>query len=56
MLLNHLADARNDPTCRQVAERIKTAYNTTLKDGQKTRDLGGDLGTEAFADAVIQRL
>ena len=56
MMLNYLADTRNDATCRQIAERIKTAYNTTLKDGQKTRDLGGELGTEAFADAVIQRL
>ena len=27
MMLNHLADARNDATCRQVAERIKAAYN-----------------------------
>jgi isocitrate/isopropylmalate dehydrogenase len=35
---------------------IKAAYNRTLADGQKTRDLGGTLGTEAFADAVIARL
>ena len=56
MMLNHLAEVREDSACRQVAERIKMAYNTALKDGQKTRDLGGELGTEAFADAVIQRL
>ncbi len=56
MMLNHLADARSDATCRQVAERIKAAYNAALKEGQKTRDLGGELGTEAFADAVTQRL
>lgn len=56
MMLNHLADTRNDESCRTAAERIKAAYNRALSDGQKTGDLGGDLGTEAFADAVIQRL
>ncbi len=56
MLLNHLAETRDDPRCRETAERIKGAYNRTLADGQKTRDLGGTLGTEAFADAVIARL
>jgi isocitrate dehydrogenase (NAD+) len=56
MMLNHLADTRNDAACRQAAERIKSAYNRSLQEGQKTRDLGGDLGTEAFAEAVIQRL
>jgi isocitrate dehydrogenase (NAD+) len=56
MLLNHLADEKADETSREVAERIKNAYNLALQEGQKTRDLGGPLGTEAFADAVIQRL
>ena len=56
MMLNHLAEQRNDANCRQVAERIKAAYNRALADGQKTRDLGGELGTQAFADAVIARL
>ena len=56
MMLNHLADTREDESCRQVAERIKAAYDHALDDDRKTRDLGGDLGTEAFADAVIERL
>jgi isocitrate dehydrogenase (NAD+) len=56
MMLNHLADTRGDETCRTVADRIKAAYNRALEDGKKTRDLGGHLGTEAFADAVIERL
>lgn len=56
MMLNHLADTRNDQSCRQVAEKIKHAYNQALADGATTRDLGGELGTEAFADAVIERL
>ena len=56
MMLNHLAETRGDPRCRQAADRIKAAYNGALAAGQTTRDLGGSLGTEAFADAVIERL
>jgi len=56
MMLNHLGDTRKDESCRAAAERIKTAYDRTLADGRKTRDLGGELGTEAFADALIERL
>jgi len=56
MMLNHLAETRTDPRCRDVAERIKAAYNRTLADGQKTRDLGGTLGTDEFAEAVVHRL
>ena len=39
-----------------VAERVKAAYNRALEDGQKTRDLGGGLSTDQFANAVIERL
>ncbi len=56
MLLNHLADVRNDSSCSAAAARIKNAYDQALRDGQKTRDLGGELGTEAFAQAVIERV
>jgi isocitrate/isopropylmalate dehydrogenase len=56
MLLNHLAEEFDDEACRAAAERIKNAYNQALQEGQKTADLGGTLGTDAFADAVIARL
>lgn len=56
MMLNHLADSRNDPACRKAAERIKAAYDQALSEGEKTADLGGSLGTSEFADAIIQRL
>ncbi|UCH28507.1 MAG: isocitrate/isopropylmalate dehydrogenase family protein [Myxococcales bacterium] len=56
MLLNHIADTRRDESCRAVAGHIRGAYNQALSDGQKTRDLGGSLGTEDFASAVIDRL
>jgi isocitrate dehydrogenase (NAD+) len=56
MLLNHLAETRDDPTCAAAAQRIKDGYNHALAEGCKTRDLGGTLGTAEFADAVIARL
>lgn len=56
MLLNHAADTRDDERCRRVATAIRRAYDAALMDGQRTADLGGTLGTEAFADAVIERL
>jgi isocitrate dehydrogenase (NAD+) len=56
MLLNHLAETRDDPACAAAALRIKDGYNRALADSRKTRDLGGDLGTGRFADAVIDRL
>jgi isocitrate dehydrogenase (NAD+) len=56
MMLNHLAETRKDDACKRCAEAIKTAYDKALTDNQKTRDLGGTLGTDQFADAVIERL
>jgi isocitrate dehydrogenase (NAD+) len=56
MMLNYLADTREDERCRNVATQIKAAYNLALSEGEKTRDLGGSLGTEQFTKAVIKRL
>jgi succinate dehydrogenase/fumarate reductase flavoprotein subunit len=52
--LNHLAE--DQPAYAQCAERIKSAYDRALLDGEKTRDLGGKLNTDEFAQAVIDRL
>ncbi|MCK6372066.1 MAG: isocitrate/isopropylmalate family dehydrogenase, partial [Gammaproteobacteria bacterium] len=56
MMLNYLAAERGDPYCREVAERIRHAYDAALSAGEKTRDLGGTLGTHEFAQAVMARL
>jgi isocitrate dehydrogenase (NAD+) len=56
MLLNHIADTREDLSCRKIAAAIKAAYDDALESGEKTGDLGGSLGTEGFADAIISRL
>src|SRR5450432_2939801 len=56
MMLKHLADTRGDEDCRLAGERIRRAYDRALEEGQKTRDIGGSLGTTEFARAVIDRL
>lgn len=56
MMLNHLAETRDDTACRTAAAKVRDAYNQALIDGAKTRDLGGSLGTSEFTDAVIERL
>ena len=50
MLLDHLGD-------RPRADRIRHAFETTIRDGQVlTRDLGGTASTDEFTDAVIAKL
>jgi 3-isopropylmalate dehydrogenase len=56
MLLNHLAERESDSRYRDAAARIRGAYDAALRAGAKTRDVGGSLGTRAFADAVIERV
>ncbi len=56
MMLNHLADTRGDARCRNAARRIKSAYDRALAEGCKTRDLGGEMGTEDFTEALLRRL
>ena len=56
MMLNHIADTRGDESSRASATLIREAYNQALSDDAKTRDLGGELGTEEFASAVIERM
>jgi isocitrate dehydrogenase (NAD+) len=56
MMLNHLAETRGDNRCAAAARRIKAGYNHALEAGQTTADIGGSLGTAAFAEAVIDAL
>lgn len=56
MMLNYLSDEHQDKDCAKAADIIKGAYNACLREGKKTRDLGGELGTEEFAKEVIARL
>jgi 3-isopropylmalate dehydrogenase len=39
-----------------AASRLQSALVQTLTEGDRTKDLGGTLGTEEFADKVAERL
>jgi isocitrate dehydrogenase (NAD+) len=56
MMLSHLGETRKDPACHAAGERIRKAYDACLEQGERTHDLGGQLGTKEFAQAVIGRL
>lgn len=56
MMLDYLGDTRSDDRCTKVGQKVQAAYDAALADGQKTRDLGGELGTTQFAQAIIDRL
>jgi len=56
MMLNHLADTEGREDFRDSAERIKRAYDNALEEGLTTRDLGGNLGTQEFADVLVEKM
>jgi len=57
MLLDWLGRRRSDTGLIDAARRIEAAVDRVLDDpGTRTRDVGGPLGTEAFAQAVVTAL
>jgi isocitrate dehydrogenase (NAD+) len=56
MMLNTMREQLEDPRCGAAADRIRRGYDAALAAGEKTGDLGGNLDTQGFADAVIARL
>lgn len=56
MMLNHIADTEDREDFREAGEKIKRSYNSALAEGLMTRDIGGDLGTSEFTDAVVERI
>lgn len=40
----------------EAADRVEAAVRAALEDGARTRDLGGDLTTEAMGDAILASL
>lgn len=56
MMLDHIGQEKNDSSATVAATKIRSAYERAVAEGQKTHDLGGELGTDAFTQAVIDRL
>jgi 3-isopropylmalate dehydrogenase len=57
MLLEWLAIRHNKQNFAQAHQAIEAALDSLLKEpGSRTRDLGGDLGTAAFTEALCKRI
>jgi 3-isopropylmalate dehydrogenase len=56
MMLEWLEMKKGVKGGREAAEALKRAIESALKDGKRTKDLGGELGTFEFAEEVIKRL
>jgi 3-isopropylmalate dehydrogenase len=57
MMLRWLSTRSEEPALLTIADRIDRAIDAALaKPETRTRDVGGALGTQAFADAVIQTM
>ncbi|NUO54534.1 MAG: NAD-dependent isocitrate dehydrogenase [Polyangiaceae bacterium] len=56
MMIEHVGVGKDDSKLLEQAKKIRSAYERCLAEGKKTRDLGGELGTDAFTEAVIERL
>ena len=44
-----------DPACGSASQAIRQAVFDTVESGIRTPDIGGDYGTTAFTDAVINQ-
>lgn len=56
LMLRHMAEKTGDKSLLEARLKIRSAYNAALEAGEKTRDLGGDLGTREFAAALSRRV
>ncbi len=56
MMFEWLGIKNNDKSCQDVAKKIEDAVYGIVKDGIKTRDIGGDKSTKEFTQNVISRI
>ncbi|MDW8045448.1 MAG: isocitrate/isopropylmalate dehydrogenase family protein [Nitrososphaerota archaeon] len=56
MMLEWLANTRNDPLCNKGAFLIENGVKRTLEKGIKTIDLGGSSRTQDFTSALINEI
>ncbi len=56
MMFEWLGIKNNDKSCQDVAKKIEDAVYGIVKDGIKTRDIGGNNSTKEFTQNVISRI
>ncbi|RBY88232.1 isocitrate/isopropylmalate dehydrogenase family protein [Blastococcus sp. TBT05-19] len=56
MLLDWLGTRHDDPRLTEAAVRLEDGVRAAVRGGVSTRDLGGSASTDAFTDAVVERV
>jgi 3-isopropylmalate dehydrogenase len=56
MMLEWLGMKNNDKKCIEVAEKLESTVYNILKNGIKTKDIGGDKTTMEFTKEILSRL
>ncbi|MFI5417151.1 MAG: isocitrate/isopropylmalate dehydrogenase family protein [Nitrososphaerales archaeon] len=56
MMLEWLGAKHNDKKCLEVAQRLERAVFDVVKNGTKTRDIGGDKTTKEFTKEIVSLL
>jgi 3-isopropylmalate dehydrogenase len=56
MLLDWLGTRHGDERAADAAVRVEDGVRAAVRDGVSTRDLGGQVSTDEFTDAVVERI
>ncbi len=56
MMFEWLGVKKNDAKCQNVAKKIEDAVFGVVKDGLKTKDIGGNMSTMEFTRQVVSRI
>ncbi|KAB2493960.1 isocitrate/isopropylmalate dehydrogenase family protein [Priestia endophytica] len=56
MLMEWLAERHNDNNLKEIGKLVEQSLYQSLKDGIKTKDLGGHASTSEFAKAISERI
>jgi len=55
MMLDWLGEKNNDTKCIETSEKLESSILSILKDGNKTKDIGGDLTTTEFTSNLVAK-
>jgi 3-isopropylmalate dehydrogenase len=56
LMLDWLGHKHNDPKCFEVSEKLVNTVHTAIKNGCKTRDVGGNQSTTEFTKEITDNL
>jgi len=51
-----LAERHNDSKLEEISKLVEQGLYQSLKEGVKTKDLGGSASTSEFAEAISERI